>query len=661
MNEKIEVPTMKVPPLKKICMTIGQLPASYVESMSYYEMLVWFVHYLRDDIIPVVNANGEATKELQELYVELQEYVNNYFDNLDVQEEINNKLDEMVEDGTLQEIITDYLNSKAIFSYDTVADMIQATNLIDGSYAKTLGYYSIGDYGDCIYKISETSTNDIRSIELDNGLYAIAQLDLIVIGNKLGLHNDKTTDDSTNLQNIINFCKNNDRELILKGIIYVANTIDTKGIKISGVGTPSNAQATYTSESYGYLEFDYLRNVNDGALITFNDYLNDVIKTGTAIVSDTANPILKCKHEDGKFKLENLCICGWLRNTNNQEGILSTYESDDDEYLDGHHIFKNVNVINCSGNGIHLQSLENTIVENLQSNFNFGIGLYIEGVDNHDTPFEYVDLINCKFNGNKLGGLYAHNCYRKQVRFIRCQSNSSGLYNQLGLDLPLTTDELIYGFKIDGKESSKDTTREILIFDNCYGEETNKLIEILANTSSDTYILNKVSIYNCVAYPYGVSGINCLLNFKTYFTNNFSYYDNLFNGANPLFVTVGNHLTTQIVDQYFYNAWTNVPNFTLNSKITPITKYIKRYGNIIKLDIRGTINAGSTIAAYESIATGLPHPTENTPILMDVGTTQIALATLYPNGTIGSNYQLNENVDVCLTLTYFVPPDYDLH
>lgn len=37
---------------------------------------------------------------------ELQTFVENYFDNLDVQEEINHKLDEMAEDGTLEELIS---------------------------------------------------------------------------------------------------------------------------------------------------------------------------------------------------------------------------------------------------------------------------------------------------------------------------------------------------------------------------------------------------------------------------------------------------------------------------------------------------------------------------------------------------------------------------
>lgn len=112
MNEKIEVPAMKVPPLKKICMTIGQLPTAFIETMSYYEMLLWFIQYLRDDIIPVVNGNGEATQELQELYVELQQYVNDSFDELNLQAEVDKKLEEMLEDGSLGEIIMEDLNFK---------------------------------------------------------------------------------------------------------------------------------------------------------------------------------------------------------------------------------------------------------------------------------------------------------------------------------------------------------------------------------------------------------------------------------------------------------------------------------------------------------------------------------------------------------------------
>ena len=46
-------------------------------------------------IIEKVNQAGEQTENLTNAFIELQNYVNDYFENLDVQEEINNKLDEM--------------------------------------------------------------------------------------------------------------------------------------------------------------------------------------------------------------------------------------------------------------------------------------------------------------------------------------------------------------------------------------------------------------------------------------------------------------------------------------------------------------------------------------------------------------------------------------
>lgn len=91
-------------------MTIGVLPSSYVDSMSYYETLLWLCNYLENTVIPAVNNNGEAVTELQNAYIQLHDYVEHYFDNLDVQTEINNKLDEMVEDGSLTEIIKSYID-----------------------------------------------------------------------------------------------------------------------------------------------------------------------------------------------------------------------------------------------------------------------------------------------------------------------------------------------------------------------------------------------------------------------------------------------------------------------------------------------------------------------------------------------------------------------
>lgn len=50
---------------------------------------------------------------LEGKFVELKEFVEDYFDNLDVQEEINNKLDQMAEDGVLKEIMQPYFDMLA--------------------------------------------------------------------------------------------------------------------------------------------------------------------------------------------------------------------------------------------------------------------------------------------------------------------------------------------------------------------------------------------------------------------------------------------------------------------------------------------------------------------------------------------------------------------
>ena len=63
-------------------------------------------------IITSQNLVGKQAEELTNAFNNLQNYVNNYFKNLDVQEEINNKLNKMAQDGTLKNII----NQEIFFS-----------------------------------------------------------------------------------------------------------------------------------------------------------------------------------------------------------------------------------------------------------------------------------------------------------------------------------------------------------------------------------------------------------------------------------------------------------------------------------------------------------------------------------------------------------------
>ena len=107
-----------VPPFLRYCSAI--IPTAFDDSLSYYEALCALYKWLQDNLVDIINNNATVTQyyigrqnELEALFEQLKEYVDNYFDNLDVQEEINNKLDAMVEDGTLEEIIGHYIQRPA--------------------------------------------------------------------------------------------------------------------------------------------------------------------------------------------------------------------------------------------------------------------------------------------------------------------------------------------------------------------------------------------------------------------------------------------------------------------------------------------------------------------------------------------------------------------
>ena len=200
INEKI-VHAAPVPPFVRF--VASAVPMVFDNSLSYYEALCALWKWMQDNLVDVINNNATVTEhyiemdeETRQLFIELKSYVDNYFDNLDVQEEINNKLDDMAEAGTLQEIITAYIQANVAWTFDTVADMKQATNLVNGSYARTLGFHSISDGGGALYKITNTGTANEMDIIAVGDLFANLQYKDSVYVKQLGAKGDGTTDDT---------------------------------------------------------------------------------------------------------------------------------------------------------------------------------------------------------------------------------------------------------------------------------------------------------------------------------------------------------------------------------------------------------------------------------------------------------------------------------
>ena len=84
----------------------------------------------------------------------------------------------MAQDGTLEEIITSYLEINGVLGYNTVSDMINATNIINGSICRTLGNTTYNDGYGAYYKIRTITSDDtvdginIIALNISNTLIA---------------------------------------------------------------------------------------------------------------------------------------------------------------------------------------------------------------------------------------------------------------------------------------------------------------------------------------------------------------------------------------------------------------------------------------------------------------------------------------------------------
>lgn len=259
-----EIQPVFLRPFTRCCMTIGEIPTSYLYSKTYYEQVLWLCHYLQEKVIPAINNNANAVTEVQEHINELQSYVEHYFDNLDVQEEIDNKLDEMAEGGELQRIIAEYLQTQII--YDTTDEMItDAENLTNGVRVQTLGYHTLNDGGGALYNIVNTQSTDYQ-INLENGLYATLIIEDTINAKQFGCYGDNLHDDSTTIQAMFNTF------LPLNKIIYFPN-----GIYL--VSSSINIPMT----NYGYIKLD------SNAEIKATININEIFTIGSSGVGISAS------------------------------------------------------------------------------------------------------------------------------------------------------------------------------------------------------------------------------------------------------------------------------------------------------------------------------------------------------------------------------------
>ena len=132
------------------CADWGLIPTSFKQCMTWEEQVLWLTKFLQNTVIPTVNANTQAFEELQ-----------HWFDNLDLQEEVDNKLEEMAESGQLTDIIAQYLELAGVLAYGTIAEMAAAENLANGSVARVLGNTNENNGDGDYYRIRQIQNTDV--------------------------------------------------------------------------------------------------------------------------------------------------------------------------------------------------------------------------------------------------------------------------------------------------------------------------------------------------------------------------------------------------------------------------------------------------------------------------------------------------------------------
>lgn len=231
---------------------------SVFDAIDNYQLLCKIVEYV----------NKTATKT-NELGVKVEE-LNNWFVNLDVQDEINNKLDEMAQDGTLQEIITNYVNLKSLLCYNNISELKNADNLINGSFAQTLGYYTVNDGGESLYKIRE-----IKNTDVIDEMYIVALQDENLVAEliydeinvkQLGAKGDGLTDETLIFKKALS--QENtvviipDGKYLISDMVYMAKNVKVIGNKatlkvntktnILGINIYNNIKDLNFELPYGY-------------------------------------------------------------------------------------------------------------------------------------------------------------------------------------------------------------------------------------------------------------------------------------------------------------------------------------------------------------------------------------------------------------------------
>lgn len=254
-----------------------------------------------------------------------------------LQQAVNDKLDEMATDGTLGDIISQYIEN-VVFGFDTVADMKADTNFTNDSFAQTLGFYGKNDGGGGTYKIRELATGEVAdghaliSLDHDNLVAELINNANIISVKQFGAYGDDTHDDTDAFNAAIAYVGTHHGKLYIdKGVYKLTSklTIDwnsgnfnqafNQSFELFGAGQLETKLHFTSSDGLD------LNPNNNALVIKIHDFCiensdyNNLEDTGNTRTPDLTHGVgLKVKHIGCMGRVSNIAVRGFY------VGIMST-------------------------------------------------------------------------------------------------------------------------------------------------------------------------------------------------------------------------------------------------------------------------------------------------------------------------------------------------
>lgn len=155
-NNKITNNTKKITPFMNFCIQNFPFIEATYDAIDNYDMWCKLVAKM-NEVINNENTLGVNFNEVLTAFNNLQSYVNNFFDTLDVQDEVNSKLDDLVNDGTLEKLINnEILQDLQTKVNNNTTNITNNTNLITQANWQSTGmsiHISIDDVENCLQNL----------------------------------------------------------------------------------------------------------------------------------------------------------------------------------------------------------------------------------------------------------------------------------------------------------------------------------------------------------------------------------------------------------------------------------------------------------------------------------------------------------------------------